>query len=102
MSKEEAKKLQIENSIKDPVDLNQYFAPFLECETEDIEIKLEESQQAVHKEINLKFFFQGITSDPELVKLKDQLAESIREFFREEKSTFISVVELRDAKQKDK
>lgn len=46
ISNEERKKLQIINNIKRPGDLKAYFACMLECDPEDIEIRMEELQKS--------------------------------------------------------
>ena len=59
MSNEERKKIQLENNIERPKDLKKHFACFLECDAEDIEIKMEET---IPKKINIR-------STQELVRL---------------------------------
>ncbi len=96
MNKKEQRKIQHENVCMSDNDMKAYFSSSLECDINDIEIKIEEKQMAVHKQIDMSFFFQGVTIDSKLEKLKEKLADTIREYFREENSSFVSVIELKD------
>ena len=99
MNNEERKQIQLENNIKRPKDLKAYFACFLECEPHQVELILEEAQKAVHRQIDFSFWFQGMTNDPELKGLKEKIANTVRDYFSEQGSSFLSVVELKKDKR---